>query len=173
MFEAVLQRILPAIRTRLLSRDLFAMRVRNPSFKIPIGLTNQLAAEESAFGRSNAKLHAGYLAAERVRLQAEIEAAGTAIVQLEANNQAEAAHQPRAISGCRQQYGTYPDYFAVVIAEIDAKRQLTPMRYRILLRRCRVYRAMQPVQFEARLAPERPELETTARPSAWPTLQMR
>lgn len=129
--------------------DLFSMRVRAPHLKIPEGLTNQLAAEDSAFGRSIAKFHAEFLAGERLRASLEIETIGAAIEQLEAKKAgktrdkdlgAKLRKREKLVASLDQtaapgsSYRIYPYSFAGVIAEIDGKRLLTPMRYRILPR---------------------------------------
>lgn len=129
--------------------DLFSMRVEAPHLKIPDGLTQQLASEDSAFGRSIAKLHAQFLAGERERVAMEIAAVGAAIEQLEAKKPgktrdkdlgAKRRKQEKLVASLTQtaapgtSYRVYPNIFAAAIADIGGQRLLTPMRYRILPR---------------------------------------
>jgi putative SOS response-associated peptidase YedK len=129
--------------------DLFAMRVQAPHLKIPDGLTQQLAAEDSAFGRSIGRLHAEFLEGERHRITAEIATVGAAIEQLAArkpgktrdkNLGAKQRKHEKLVASLAQSaapgtsYRIYPNYFAAAIAEIGGQRLLTPMRYRILPR---------------------------------------
>lgn len=79
--------------------DLYSMRVHAPYLKIPDELTQQLAAEDSAFGRSIGKLHAAFLKGERQRIAAEIATVGSAIEQLEEKSQGRHATRIWARSG--------------------------------------------------------------------------
>lgn len=129
--------------------DLFAMRVAAPHLKIPEGLTQQLMAEDTAFGRSIAQLHAKFQSGERERITGDIATVNTAIEQLETqkpgktrdkNLGAKLRKREKLAASLEQSaapgttYRIYPNYFAAVIAEVDGQRLLTPMRYRILPR---------------------------------------
>jgi putative SOS response-associated peptidase YedK len=129
--------------------DLFAMRLNAPYLKIPDGLTQQLASEDSAFGRSIGKLHAEFLEGERLRITTEIATVAGAIAQLEAKKPGKTRDKDlgtrirkheKLLASLSQSaapdttYRIYPNYFAAVIADIGGQRLLTPMRYRLLPR---------------------------------------
>lgn len=129
--------------------DLYRQRSLDLSLKIPDGLTNQLASEDSIFGQSIAKFHADHLAAERLRISLDIESVSAAIEALEAKKPGKTRDKDLGVKMRKRDklaasleqpaargtsYRIYPYQFAAAFAEIDGKRLLTPMRYRVLPR---------------------------------------
>jgi len=130
--------------------DLYAMRVRDPSIKIPLGMDAGALELDGMAAKSIAKSIREFTAGEDARLRqatedlhaeiAEIESRLKVKVTKTAQKQLETKLRKRdkllrpIEQPTGETYRIYPYYFAPVIIETNGVRELLPMRYRLLPR---------------------------------------